>query len=72
MPQNRMSKRTIESIVKKIADKAGTSKTVSPHVLRDTFAVNKKIKKTGTAVLFFYHLLKIMTRKKYNRPPFFK
>ena len=35
-----MSKRTIKRIVKKIADKAVISKTVSPHVLRDTFAVN--------------------------------
>ena len=46
-----MSKRSIKRIVKKIADKAGISKTVSPHVLRDTFAVNKKIKKIGTGVL---------------------
>ena len=41
-----MSKRTIKRIVKKIADKAVISKTVSPqHALRHTFAVNKKIKK---------------------------
>jgi integrase/recombinase XerD len=39
-PQNRMSKRTIERIVKKTADKAGISKTVSPHALRRTFAAN--------------------------------
>jgi integrase/recombinase XerD len=32
-----MSKRTIERIVKKVADKAGISKKVSPHVLRQTF-----------------------------------
>ena len=36
----RMSKRTIERIVKKTADKAGISKKVSPHVLRHTFSVN--------------------------------
>jgi len=36
-----MSKRTIKRIVKKIADKAVISKTVSPqHALRHTFAVN--------------------------------
>jgi len=35
-----MSKRTIERIVKKVADKAGVSKKVSPHILRHTFAVN--------------------------------
>jgi integrase/recombinase XerD len=43
-----MGKRTIEKIVKKVADKAGISKTVSPHVLRDVFPVNKKIKKIDT------------------------
>ena len=35
-----MSKRTIERMVKIVADKAGISKTVSPHVLRHTFSVN--------------------------------
>lgn len=33
----RMTKGTVERIVKKIADKARTSKPVSPHVLRHTF-----------------------------------
>jgi integrase/recombinase XerD len=35
-----VSKRTIERIVKRVADKAGITKKVSPHVLRYTFAVN--------------------------------
>ena len=35
-----MSKRTIERIIKKMADKAGIAKNVSPHVLRHTFSVN--------------------------------
>ena len=35
-----MSKRTIERIVKKVADKAGISKPVNPNVLRHNFAVN--------------------------------
>ena len=35
-----LSKRTIERIVKEVADKAGISKPVTPHVLRHTFAVN--------------------------------
>ena len=35
-----ISKRTIERTVKKVADKAGIVKKVSPHVLRHTFAVN--------------------------------
>ena len=35
-----LSKRTVERIVKEVADKAGISKPVTPHVLRHTFAVN--------------------------------
>ena len=35
-----MHKRTVGRIVKKVANKAGISKPVSPHILRHTFSVN--------------------------------
>ena len=35
-----ITKRTVARIVKKVADKAGISKPVSPHVLRHTSSVN--------------------------------
>jgi integrase/recombinase XerD len=35
-----ISKRTIERVVKNVADKAGIAKPVNPHVLRHTFSVN--------------------------------
>jgi len=35
-----MSKRTIERVIKKVADKARVAKSVSSHVLRHTFSVN--------------------------------
>jgi len=48
-----MSKRTIERIVKKVADKSGISKPVSPYVLRHTFAVNCIKKGISTRALQF-------------------
>jgi integrase/recombinase XerD len=33
------NKRTLQRIVKQVATRAGISKTVTPHVLRHTFAV---------------------------------
>lgn len=35
-----VAKRTVAGIVKKVADKPGIIKPVSPHVLRHTFTVN--------------------------------
>ena len=47
----RMTKGTVERIVKKVADKARTSKPVSPHVLRHIFSVNCIKKGISTRVL---------------------
>jgi len=46
-----MVKRTVARIVKKVADKAGISKPVSPHVLRHTFSVNCIKKGVSTRAL---------------------
>ena len=46
-----MVKRTVARIVKKVADKTGISKPVSPHVLRHTFSVNCIKKGISTRVL---------------------
>jgi len=35
-----VTKRTVARIVKKVADEAGISRPVSPHILRHTFSVN--------------------------------
>ncbi len=52
-----MTKRTVARIVKKVADRAGISKPVSPHVLRHTFSVNciKKEISTGALQYFLGH-----------------
>ncbi len=46
-----VTKRTVARIVKKVANKAGISKPVSPHVLRHTFSVNCIKKGISTRVL---------------------
>ena len=49
-----MVKRTVARIVKKVADKAGISKPVSPHVLRHTFSVNCIKKGLSTRALQYF------------------
>ena len=46
-----ITKRTVARIVKKVADKAGISKPVSPHVLRHTSSVNCIRKGISTGAL---------------------
>ena len=46
-----LSPRTIDRIIRQVANKAGISKPVSPHVLRHTFAVNCVKKGVSTASL---------------------
>ncbi len=46
-----VTKRTVARIVKKVADKAGIPKSVSPHVLRHTFSVNCIKKRVSTRAL---------------------
>ena len=49
-----ISKRTIERVVKRVANKAGISKPVSPHVLRHTFAVSCIKKGISTRALQYF------------------
>lgn len=49
-----ITKRTIARTVKKVADKAGISKPVSPHVLRHTFSVNCIRKGVSTRALQYF------------------
>jgi len=49
-----MVKRTVARIVKKVADKAGILKPVSPHVLRHTFSVNCIKKGMSTRALQYF------------------
>lgn len=48
------TKRTVARIVKKVAQKAGISKPVSPHVLRHTFSVNCIKKGISTRALQYF------------------
>jgi len=52
-----ISARTIQRIVKEVANKAGISKPVTPHVLRHTFSVNciKKGISTRALMAFLGH-----------------
>jgi len=49
-----VTKRTVARVVKKVADKAGISKPVSPHVLRHTFSVNCIKKGISTRALQYF------------------
>ena len=49
-----VTKRTVARIVKKVADKAGIPKSVSPHVLRHTFSVNAIRKGVSTRALQYF------------------
>lgn len=49
-----MSKRTIGRVVKRVANKAGIAKPVSPHVLRHTFSVNCIKKGMSTRALQYF------------------
>ena len=49
-----VTKRTVARIVKKVADKAGISKAVSPQVLRHTFSVNCIKKGLSTRALQYF------------------
>lgn len=64
---NGMVKRTVARVVTKVADKAGISKPVSPHVLRHTFSVNC-IKK-GIFTRALQTLYTFMKHLNYRRHP---
>ena len=49
-----VTKRTVARIIKKVADKAGISKAVFPHVLRHTFSVNCIKKGISTRALQYF------------------
>jgi integrase/recombinase XerD len=49
-----LTKRTVARTVKKVADKAGIAKPVSPHVLRHTFSVNCIRKGVSTRALQYF------------------